>query len=675
MLDQAPPPADTPVVQELVVRATALPRLVSETAFSTITLDADALAGSQRTDEALRRVPGVSLFRRTSSLSANPTTQGLSLRAIAPSGAGRALITLDGVPLNDPFGGWVLWSQLPPEAIGRATIVRGAGAGPYGAGALTGTVALESLDDAPEPWLADLSIGELGSVRGAVVADVSLGEAGLLIAASGERTDGYVPVRGRDQGAADAPTFLEAGGLSARLTAPVGEALLSARLGVYDEQRGAGLDYAESAASGLTGSVALTRQARGGAMGWRLQLWGQSTDFANRSAAVAAGRRATTPANDQYETPATGVGFNAALRRSTTSYEWELGVDGRAFEGEVRERFRFMSGTFTRDREAGGRTSVIGAYVEASRSAGPWLVTGNLRADAWSATDSRRIERDVLTGATTLESRAPDADGITPTARAAVRYRLADGAFLRAAGYSGFRPPTLNELHRPFRVGNDITEANPELEPERLYGGELGAGRETDDWRVSVTAFWNRIEDPIANVTIGAGPGTFPIAGFVPAGGVLRQRQNAGAVKAMGLEVEAERRLSDRFEVRAALAATDARVDGGASAPQLTGKRPAQAPIWTATTGAGWQASDRLMLSADLRYESGRFEDDLNTRRLAPALTADVRAGWRLTDRAEVYVAAENLFDAEVETSETADGVEGYATPRVLRVGVRLTGF
>src|SRR6202000_2477152 len=101
------------------------------------------LHGDTQRDTALAQVPALSLFRRDSSLSANPTTQGVSLRSIAPSGAGRALVALDGVPQNDAFGGWVIWSSLPGEDIGGAQVVRGAGAGPYGAGALTGVIALD----------------------------------------------------------------------------------------------------------------------------------------------------------------------------------------------------------------------------------------------------------------------------------------------------------------------------------------------------------------------------------------------------------------------------------------------------------------------------------------------------------------------------------------------------
>jgi iron complex outermembrane recepter protein len=127
---------------ETVVVTARPPDPVGNDAFSVVMLASDDIRNVTELDTALEQVPGLSLFRRDSSLSANPTTQGVSLRSVAPSGAGRALVTLDGVPQNDPFGGWVIWSSLPVEDIAAAEIVRGAGAGPYGAGALTGVVAL-----------------------------------------------------------------------------------------------------------------------------------------------------------------------------------------------------------------------------------------------------------------------------------------------------------------------------------------------------------------------------------------------------------------------------------------------------------------------------------------------------------------------------------------------------
>jgi outer membrane receptor protein involved in Fe transport len=663
-IDAAPPP-EPPVVEAVVVRAARLPPPLGEAAFAVERIEPLDLQEAERLDAALKRVPGVSLFRRTDSLAANPTTQGLSLRSIAPSGAGRALVTLDGVPQNDPFGGWVIWSALPPEAIGAAAVVRGTGAGPYGAGALTGVVELQERAGPPGGLSLDASAGERGSLRAAATADPAVGAGDLLLVAAGERSDGWVPVR-RGRGAADAPLTLETRIASARFSLDAGAGVLAARLSAYDEDRGTGVAGGRAAASGQAASLTWAAAPGPDRDGWRLQAWARHSDFSQLSLAVAPGRATATPANDQHATPADGVGFNAAWRRARADWSWELGVDARAAEGETRERFRFLAGAFTRDRVAGGANGVAGLYLEGARRSGPWLVAAGLRLDAWKSWNGRRIETDATSGAVTFAETPADREGVVPTARIGLRRDLGAGLYLRTAAYSGFRPPTLNELHRPFRVGNDVTESNPGLEPERLYGLEAAVGGEA--W--SATAFWNRLDDAVTNVTVGVGPGTFPRAGFIPAGGVLRQRDNAGRIEAFGLEADVRWSLGERLTIRAAASAADARVDGGSAAPQLTGKRPAQAPMLTATAGARWRATDRLTVSADARYESRRFEDDLNSRVLAPSLSVDARAAWRLTPAAELWLAADNLFDAAVETAESADGTESFGAPRTLRVGI-----
>ena len=217
MPELPPPPASVEVV---VVYPPRLAPLGGEAAFSAVQIGPEILKSTPRLDEALKRAPGVSLFRRTGSGAANPTTQGLSLRSIAPSGAGRALVTLDGAPVNDPFGGWVIWTALPPEGLEGATIVRGAGAGPYGAGALTGVVALQERGAREGLSAFDISAGERQSYRVAA----SGGGPGLLITGAAEKTDGYKAVRGPRQGAADLPLDLQATSISARAQHEIGRA-------------------------------------------------------------------------------------------------------------------------------------------------------------------------------------------------------------------------------------------------------------------------------------------------------------------------------------------------------------------------------------------------------------------------------------------------------------------
>lgn len=652
---------------EIVIVAPRLPEAPGEDAYATIEIDPAVLANATRLDEALRTAPGVALFRRNDSAAANPTIQGLSVRAIAPSGAGRALVTLDGQPLNDPFGGWVIWGQLPTETIAGATVLRGAGAGPYGAGALTGVVQLEERHGQG----AALSVegGDDGYARFSAFAEGGEDALSLMLAASASKSDGWIPVRA-GRGAADTELWSDSATAVARLQWRGDDLVFAARLGGYAEQRSAGLVGAESTSEGA--SLSLTLAAPRGAFAWRVQGWALTSDLANSSVSVAPDRSATTPANDQLHTPAVGWGGNAALRWTEEDRGLELGADLRTADGETRERFSFVSGAFTRSRVAGGRTSTAGVYAETWRVLGPWLLSGGARVDVTRAEDGERVERLLATGAATLEFAPAESETIAPTARFGFRRGLGD-TFVRGAAYSGFRPPTLNELHRPFRVGNDVTEANAALEPERLYGADFGVGGEYASWSWDAGVFVNRLDDAIVNVTLGAGPGTFPPGVFVPAGGAYRQRQNAGRIDAVGVEAEARGAVSDALSWRAAFAYTDAEVDGGDAAPGLTGLRPAQAPEWSTSAGVQWRMFGATTLSADVIYESARFEDDLNTRVLSPATVLDLRLQQQLTSLAAVYLAFDNALDANVETAETADGIESFGPPRALRFGVRFS--
>jgi vitamin B12 transporter len=661
-VDTPPPPPATAEV--IVVYAPRLHQLGGDAVFSAVQIGPEELKQAPRLDLALENAPGVSLFRRTSSLSANPTTQGVSLRSIAGSGAGRALVTLDGAPVNDPFGGWVIWSALPSEGIEGATIVRGAGAGPYGAGALTGVIALQERGARDGLGAADVSVGERGAYRAAV----SGGTESVLITASGESNDGYTPVRGKIAGAADTPLDLEDANAAVRVQHDFNGIQVAARAEVFEERRGAGLEGARSRASGTAETLTLAQPATEGVGGWKLQVWTRTSDLANTSVSVAAPRATTTPANNEFSTPATGYGVNAAYQGHWGVASFEVGIDGRWALGTDHEQFKVVNGQYTMGRDAGGQTFVGGIYVESAYDQGPWLVTGGARIDRWSSDDGRLHEFVLATGVTTLNSPSPSESGSVPTARIGVRYTIDPDLWVRTAAYAGFRAPTLNELYRPFRVGNDVTEANPGLTPEKLYGVEGGIGGDAPfHWQGTI--FYNQIDDPVLNVTLGKGPATFPIAGFIVAGGTLFQRQNAGEIDAWGVEADASGDITPTLNWRAAFDYTHARVDGGGSAPQLTGLKPAQTPAWTATAGLDWRATDKLTLSNFVRFVTTQYDDDQNTRRIAPGAEWDGRAAWSLGPAEEVYVAVDNIADAKISTGKTADFVTSLSEPRTFRVG------
>ena len=128
--------------EQVTVAANRTGVRVIENATSVTILSAQDLGATAafRTDDILRQVPGFSLFRRTTSRTANPTAQGVSLRGLGASGASRALVLSDGFPLNDPFGGWVYWNRVPRVSISSVEVASGGASHLYGSDALGGVI-------------------------------------------------------------------------------------------------------------------------------------------------------------------------------------------------------------------------------------------------------------------------------------------------------------------------------------------------------------------------------------------------------------------------------------------------------------------------------------------------------------------------------------------------------
>lgn len=665
--EQAAEPASEPVIEVVKVRAERLEPSPREGAFAIETVDTEQMKSSVRLDEQLRQIPGFGLFRRTSSELANPTIQGASLRGIGPNGAGRALVTLDDVPLNDPFGGWIYWSRVPPARIEAVRVTRGGGAVTAGPGALTGAIALDSRLLAPGSTELDVKVGERGYVSAAGNVGLGVREGLVSLFASADRSGGAIPVEPSRRGPVDIRAGLDAWSLAAGVMLPVGPNTISARISGFSEERDSGIAGASSAASGVDASAAIRGPFQGGE--GRLLAYVQLRDFANAAAAAAPDRRTATPTLDQVETPALGVGVKGAWRIETGTGEFETGFEARHLDGESRERFRFLNGAFTRDRTAGGAQTLIGAYAEGRIDRGRWRFLTGGRIDGWANTQGRREERDRATGLPTLSERPKDADGVVVSWRLGSVLALTQTDELRAAAYSGFRPANLNELHRPFRLGNDVTEANAALKPETLTGLEIGWSHSGELAGLEATLFWNRLDDAIANVTLATGPGTFPRVGFLPAGGAFRERRNAGSIDAAGLELSGVVQATDALALRGALAWIDAEVDGGTALPALTGRRPAQTAELTATAGVTFSPTPEWRAGIALRHETSRFEDDLNSRVLDPYTVIDATLS-RQIGQVELSLAADNLADERVETGRGGDGVATLTPGRTVRVGV-----
>ncbi|HWH21990.1 MAG TPA: TonB-dependent receptor [Allosphingosinicella sp.] len=656
--------------QEIVVTGRGLGAGAGEDVYDVVVIDRERLTGSasNRLDEILKDVPGVQLFRRSDARSANPTSQGVTLRALGGNASSRALLILDGVPQSDPFGGWINWPAFDPRRLGQVRVVRGGGSGVHGAGALAGTIELYSATPAEIGGAGgSVAYGSRNGVDAHAALGLDVGSGFLALSGSHASGEGFLPIVQEQRGAVDRPSPYDQSSLSARLLAPVGGGTELQLSGLYfTDARERGTAFTENRTRGLDGSMRLV-----GAR-WSALTYVQSRDFYNSFASINSARTAVTRASEQDEVPSTGLGARIEARPLTGPVELRIGADWRGTEGETRELFNFQNGVGTRRRLAGGETHTIGAFSEAALRTGAVTLTAGGRLDRWIIRNGFLEERVVASGANLNNLRFPDRSGWQPTARAGASWQPVAPLTLRSAAYAGWRLPTLNELYRPFRVGADATAANAELHPETLRGAEIGLDYSpSPPFRAGATLFANRLEDGIANVTLGRGPGTFPSVGFVAAGGEYRQRRNLDAIEVQGLELDARLKLGI-WSLFGGHSFTHARVRSSGAALPLNGLRPAQTPRHNfSATAAG--VLGRRSWSLTARFVGGQYEDDLNQQLLPSAWTFDAAASLPLANGVALDLRAENLTDARVVAGIAGNGTIERATPRTLWIGLRLT--
>ena len=608
-------------------------------------------AASGGLESVLQDVAGFQEFRRSDSRSANPSAQGATLRALGGNASSRTLVLLDGVPMADPFFGYIPFTALAPERLSAIRVTRGGGAGAFGAGAVAGTIELASASHADLPGLAASAFygsQDATSVSGETTQAMGQGYASL--SARWDRGDGFQTTPASQRVAASVPAAYDSWSTNLRVVAPLSStAELQVHGLVFRDARTLRFAGADSTSAGQDASIRLV--SRGD---WQVDAlaYAQARDFSNVVISATTFRKSL----DQRKTPSTGFGGKVELRPPLgAAHVLRLGGDIRIADGDMYEdAYNAGTGALTARRHAGGRQTIGGLFVEDDWTLGPVVLTGGVRADRWTITQGFLDARNAA-GATTARNRFADRGGGRASGRAGVTWQVAQALALRGAAYTGFRVPTLNELYRPFAVFPVTTQANAELDPETLKGIEAGF-----DWKpaagvsLRATAFYNRLGDAIANVTIGPN---------------LRQRRNVRAIVAKGVELGADARLG-AFTASASYAYSHAQVHAPGVA--FDGMAPAQSPRHAARGTLAWAPHGLAgpSLSATLRYVSRQYEDDLQTDALPGAVTLEAGARLPLSRGLTLIARGENITDTRVVTRNAAGSID-LGTPRTLWIGVR----
>jgi vitamin B12 transporter len=647
-----------------------------------------AISDGAGVENALRNMPGLQQFRRSDSRSANPSGQGVTVRGLGGNATSRALVTLDGVPQMDPFGGWVSWTGIDTTAASGVLISSGGGYVRTGPGAVAGLIEISSAranyGSYGDQMVFDLQGGSFGSAGIHASGLVDVGGVIAQFSGSAERSDGFAPIIVSQRGAVDGHAAYRNRGGALRLLKAIAEDVeLQANVRSWTDKRTRGTAYSDNSNRGTDASVRIVGV---GNVDWTLLGYYQDRDFSSQFASISADRNSFAPVLDQYAVPAKGWGTSGSIGfEASNNVSLNLGADWRHVEGETRENFFFTGMVPGRNRIAGGESDTVGGFAEIDAKPAYGLsLSLSGRLDRWRINNGFRREINIG-GTVRSDDRFASRQGTEPTARAAFDWKfhnsgLNNEAHLKGSLFTAWRLPTLNELYRPFRVGNDATAANEALVPERIKGAELGMEGKVDGINLSFNAFANRLERAVANVTLGQGPGNFPGVGFVAVGGAYRRRQNLDAIVSKGFEIAADGWLTKNLRFDAGYSYVDAKVKASGGAVALNGLRPAQVPqqsgrfslLVDAIAGKAPKASEAFVGSGiTLRYFGGQFEDDLNRLPMDHAITVDALLKYQLAEGISLRIAAENLFNARVVAAVSNAGIIERTMPRSVMLGLR----
>lgn len=631
--------SDVRLGEQITVTAAPSPVRLSETASSVLIVGRDDIetTAAPTLDDTLRRVPGFTLFRRAGSRTANPTAQGVSLRGVGASGASRTLVLDEGVPLNDPFGGWIYWGRVQREAVERVEIVRGGGAELHGSSALSGVIQVLRRPNLPAYLSMSASAGSMESADASLYTSSTIGDWSGSLAAELFSTGGYVAVAEDARGSVDEAVASERWSLDGVAQRNLDRGRVFVRFSAYDEDRDNGTPLQRNATA--LGQITSGGELLAGDTQLQLRAYYVDQEYDQTFSAVASDRSSERLTRVQH-VPSTALGLSLQASRPLGSRSiLSAGADVKRVRGVSLEHTPGAPGS---EAENGGTQEIAGLWVHDSlQLGGRTIATLGLRYDTWDNT-ARGSES------------ARSESALSP--RLSVTHMLAGGWTLTGSAYESFRAPTLNELYRPFRVGNVQTLANGDLRAERLRGYEVGAlYSRSSRSAMRVVLFDMRVEDPVANVTLDTQPNL-----------ITRQRQNLGSTRSRGIEIDGDLRMG-RWRVSAGLLHVDPRVTAASDA--LEGNRIPQIPRNQWNVQLSLEQWGRVAGAIQARWSDDQYENDQNTLTLGEYLLMDAYVSVAITSRLTGFAAAENLFDERYEIGRTP--IVTLGAPRALRFGVK----
>ena len=524
------------VAEKVMVTAYRAPLGSLESPVTTRLLSENALetTAAITLDDELRQLPGVELFRRSSSLVANPSSQGISLRGLGSTSASRTLLTEDDVPLNDPLGGWIHWQEEPELAVENIELMRGGASDLYGSSAIGGVVSVIPVRPAADMFELRSSYGGEETFDDSLLGEMKRGPWGGRAAGGALGTDGYIQEAPLQRGPVDDASNVHSQNGMLTAERDRGPLRLFVRGSGFNELRHNGTPYQFN-------RTRLWRYAAGG--DWQgpheatlvTRVYGSDeryrqtfssisnlTDFGDPACSYRCGETPTKLSFVPDNELGAAAHWNQPLGAGLLIVAGADAHDVRIWDQEQTYGSKAaLTNLHDHQRDSAG-------YAEAMWVRKAWTLTAAGRMDWFQNYDGRQLQWNGSSW-TPSQSQPPQFGQRIFDPRVGLSRKLFDHWAVSASGFRAFRSPTPNELYRSTQVGNELTLANGSLLSERATGWETGLAT---DWRwgsVRTSYFLTQVNRPIVAVTIN--PTSSPI---------LLMRENLGQIESRGVSVDYE---------------------------------------------------------------------------------------------------------------------------------------
>ena len=668
---------------------------------SVVTSEAFQSSPALIADDVLRQVPSFSLFRRTSSLVAQPTAQGVSLRGIGPSGQSRTLVLLDGIPFNDPFGGWVYWTRVPMASVDRVEITEDSSSSLYGNIAMGGVINIITSHPTRRTLELNPQYGNHQSPKFDFFGSDQWNKVAAAVEGSFLHTDGFPIVAPIERGPIDNNANVEYQNITGKLEFTPSDRFQGfARAGYFSENRNNAKigELNDTRWTTVNGGIR-ARLADDSDLQARLFADVQRAHFNFLAVTNPAAQRNIVRLATDQNVPTNGVGGMAQWSKALgTRNAFSAGFDWRWVDGESQEAAYVASvptvitpfpggcppglvcgtqaATLSVQRYSGGSQQSGGVFAQDIFTPTDKLVlTLSARVDRWNNYNGHNLETTVATGLPTANNRPsiPESNETVVSPHLGAMFHANDRVSFWGAVNSGFRAPTLTELYRQFSVGAITTRPNDLLAPERLVGGELGVNfAPAKNVSLRVTWFDNQLTNPVLNVTLNA---------------TTAQKQNVPETRVRGVQTDIDYRLGTAWRFSAGYVYDDATVTDAGANTALQGKQLQQVSKNRGTVQAAYTNDKIATIAFSMQIVGLTYNDDLNVNFIpVPTLTeagysgsypaglpgyvvSDLTVSHTFNRTFQAFAGVQNMFDKVyfVQTNPSTIG-----TPRLFNVGVRM---